>query len=274
MSGEKIKKLREEAGMSQEALAERMGVTRQAVSKWEHDLSVPDMQNLLKLSALFGISMEEWTKKESAEEKCTEGDAQHMATEGFRSGNGQEAEPDGHGKKRPARRKLFLFLVAFICGVFLVVFIMVLMFAATTSTVERVSMSEEVFLIEEETESVLGAAENEAMPEQTDYLNSPDGVALQQTAQDFAKAYFQADRVTAGKYAVIEEENLEVWDQDIWDGLDHFVLKWNPEDLKDKERIGVSCEVRIEGEDSYIYLGLELLKIQGVWKVADVFVEK
>lgn len=274
MIGEKIKKLREAAGMSQEALAERMGVTRQAVSKWEHDLSVPDMQNLLKLSALFGISMEEWTKKESAEEKCTEGDAQHMETEGSRSGNGQEAGSDGRGKKRPARSKLFLFLVAFICGVLLVVFIMVLMFAATTSTVERVSMSEEVFLIEEETESILGAAENEAMPEQTDYLNSPDGVALQQTAQDFAKAYFQADRVAAGKYAVIEEENLEVWEQDIWDGLDHFVLKWNPEDLKDKERIGVSCEARIEGEDSYIYLGLELLKIQGVWKVADVFLER
>lgn len=246
MIGEKIKKLREEAGMSQEALAEKMGVTRQAVSKWENDLSMPDMQNLLKLSALFGVSMEEWTKKETDERR----------------------------KKRPARSKLFLFFAAFICGVLLVVLIMVLMFAATTSTVEDGSISEEVFLIEEETESILGAAENEAMPEQTDYLNSPDGVALQQAAQDFAKAYFQADRVTAEKYAVIEEENLEVWDQDIWDGLDHFVLKWNPEDLKDKERIGVSCEVRIEGEDSYIYLGLELLKIQGVWKVADVFLEK
>lgn len=65
-----------------------------------------------------------------------------------------------------------------------------------------------------------------------------------------------------------------MWNQDVWDELDHFVLKWNPEDLKDRERIGVSCEVRVKGEDSYTYLGLELLKIQGVWKVADVFLEK
>lgn len=44
--------------------------------------------------------------------------------------------------------------------------------------------------------------------------------------------------------------------------------------MKDRERIGVSCEVRVEGEDSYTYLGLELIKIQGVWKVTDVFLEK
>ncbi|MDO4332203.1 MAG: helix-turn-helix transcriptional regulator [Eubacteriales bacterium] len=55
MVGKKIRKLREEAGLSQEALAEKMEVTRQAVSKWENDLSVPDMENLLKLSAFLGF---------------------------------------------------------------------------------------------------------------------------------------------------------------------------------------------------------------------------
>ncbi len=54
--GEHIAKLRREAGLSQEGLAEQMGVSRQAVSKWEKGLSYPDTENLLALAALFGVS--------------------------------------------------------------------------------------------------------------------------------------------------------------------------------------------------------------------------
>ncbi|MBR6259705.1 MAG: helix-turn-helix transcriptional regulator [Oscillospiraceae bacterium] len=68
--GERIKTLRQEQGLSQEVLAERLGVSRQAVSKWEKDLSRPDTENLLALASVFGVSIDELAgnKAESAGE--------------------------------------------------------------------------------------------------------------------------------------------------------------------------------------------------------------
>ena len=45
---------RRAAGLSQEALAEKLGVTRQAVSKWERSESSPDTDNLIALANLYG----------------------------------------------------------------------------------------------------------------------------------------------------------------------------------------------------------------------------
>ena len=50
-----IREGRDRLGMSQEALAERLGVSRQAVSKWESGASDPSTSNLLALAKLFGI---------------------------------------------------------------------------------------------------------------------------------------------------------------------------------------------------------------------------
>ena len=57
--GERIQALRRDRGMSQEDLAEALGVSRQAVSKWEKSLSYPDTGNLLSLAELFGESADE-----------------------------------------------------------------------------------------------------------------------------------------------------------------------------------------------------------------------
>ena len=57
--GRKIKAAREGAGLTQEDLAERMEVSRQAVSKWEADLSRPSSENLLRLCKLLGLDWEE-----------------------------------------------------------------------------------------------------------------------------------------------------------------------------------------------------------------------
>ena len=54
--GEKLLKLRKEQGLSQEGLAERLSVSRQAVSRWENEGILPDCGNLLELSRLFGVS--------------------------------------------------------------------------------------------------------------------------------------------------------------------------------------------------------------------------
>ena len=53
---EKIVELRKSKGLSQEELAEQMGVSRQAVSRWELGHTLPDITNLVQLCELFGVS--------------------------------------------------------------------------------------------------------------------------------------------------------------------------------------------------------------------------
>lgn len=57
--GKRISELRKAMGYSQEYIAEQLGVSRQAVSKWEQDLSSPSTGNLLNLAQLFNISADE-----------------------------------------------------------------------------------------------------------------------------------------------------------------------------------------------------------------------
>ena len=54
--GEKIQELRRRYGMSQDALAERLEVSRQAVSKWERDEAVPETDKIIRISQVFGVS--------------------------------------------------------------------------------------------------------------------------------------------------------------------------------------------------------------------------
>ena len=57
--GKRIGLLRKEKGMTQEELAEHMGISPQAVSKWENDQTCPDISALPKLSKLLGITVDE-----------------------------------------------------------------------------------------------------------------------------------------------------------------------------------------------------------------------
>lgn len=57
---------RKAAGLSQEALAAQLGVSRQAVSKWERSESSPDTDNLIALAALYGVSLDELLYREAA----------------------------------------------------------------------------------------------------------------------------------------------------------------------------------------------------------------
>lgn len=57
--GEKIYKLRTERNLSQGDLAEALDVSRQSISKWETDVSVPELDKLVKLSAFFSVSLDE-----------------------------------------------------------------------------------------------------------------------------------------------------------------------------------------------------------------------
>lgn len=57
-TGERIAKCRKDKKISQEYVAEQLDVTRQAVSKWETDVNVPDTQNFIKLARLLGTTVE------------------------------------------------------------------------------------------------------------------------------------------------------------------------------------------------------------------------
>lgn len=60
---EKIFSLRTERGMSQDDLAEKMEVSRQSVSKWETGQSTPDLDKIIKLADLFGVSVDELVRE-------------------------------------------------------------------------------------------------------------------------------------------------------------------------------------------------------------------
>lgn len=69
---EKLKSIRKKAGMSQEQLAEKLGVSRQAVTKWETDAGIPDIENIMAISALFDISIDELLSNERGANKPTD----------------------------------------------------------------------------------------------------------------------------------------------------------------------------------------------------------
>lgn len=63
--GQRLSRIRKEKGFTQNEIADKVGVTSQAVSKWENDLASPDIDILLKLSEIFDISIDELLGKET-----------------------------------------------------------------------------------------------------------------------------------------------------------------------------------------------------------------
>ncbi len=73
---DKIIRLRKKNGWSQEELADKMNVSRQAVSKWEGAQAVPDLDKILQLSNLFGVTTDYLLKDEIENEEFTDGTVQ------------------------------------------------------------------------------------------------------------------------------------------------------------------------------------------------------
>ncbi|MBR4360541.1 MAG: helix-turn-helix transcriptional regulator [Clostridia bacterium] len=71
---DKIIQLRKKNGWSQEELAEKLGVSRQAVSKWEGAQATPDLTKLLSMSQLFGVTTDYLIKDEIETEEYAQGD--------------------------------------------------------------------------------------------------------------------------------------------------------------------------------------------------------
>lgn len=77
---EKLYKLRKEKNLSQEALAEKLGTTRQAVSKWENEQGFPETEKLLTIANLFMVSVD-YLLKDTNEEVVNEGKGYYVSKE-------------------------------------------------------------------------------------------------------------------------------------------------------------------------------------------------
>ena len=111
--GQRISLYRKKLNISQEELGARLGVSRQAVSKWETDQSVPDMNNLLALAREFSVSVAELT--ETPEEAAPDAD-------------GVENPPTSLSNfpHRPKSRLLWIIL-----GIFILLILIVLLLSAS-----------------------------------------------------------------------------------------------------------------------------------------------
>ena len=93
--GNKLYELRKKHHLSQEELAEKLGVSRQAISKWECGDALPDTDNLISISKLYGVSLDELVgntpnqpredepKQENAEQASDEDNAQSTRKKGI-----------------------------------------------------------------------------------------------------------------------------------------------------------------------------------------------
>ncbi|WP_144646560.1 helix-turn-helix domain-containing protein [Priestia megaterium] len=79
--GEQLQRLREEKNMSREDLAHEMNVSRQAVYKWENNKGYPDIENLIKLSELYNITLDELIKGDRSFQRKIEIDSKKHKAE-------------------------------------------------------------------------------------------------------------------------------------------------------------------------------------------------
>lgn len=70
--GQRLQKARKESGLSQEELAEQLGVSRQAVSKWENDSGYPEMEKMIRLSQIYQVSLDYLVGNEQEQEQLNE----------------------------------------------------------------------------------------------------------------------------------------------------------------------------------------------------------
>lgn len=75
--GDNLYNLRKAKGISQEELAEMLGVSRQAVSKWERNEAYPDTENLIAISKLFGVTLDELINSDNLRENTADSEEEN-----------------------------------------------------------------------------------------------------------------------------------------------------------------------------------------------------
>ena len=124
--GQRIAQKRKELGLSQEALGDRLGVSRQSIYKWESDSTLPEVEKLIALSKLFGVSVgwllgvEEPVPASESSGELTEAQLR-MAEEIASRYMAAQPKPDPQRGKRFFRRGIVVFAVLF-CACFFAIF--------------------------------------------------------------------------------------------------------------------------------------------------------
>ena len=98
--GEYLKNLRNGKGISQDALGEALGISRQSVSKWGQGNSTPDIDNIGKLAEFYGVSIDSIVKGEADEAKENEQTAQSEEAKAV-----NELIDEFEGKEEPENKK-------------------------------------------------------------------------------------------------------------------------------------------------------------------------
>lgn len=103
--GEYLRKLRIERELSQEQLAEAMGLSRQSISKWEQGVSTPDIDNFMKLAEFYSVPIESLIKAEEFSQKPE-----------FAEENSAEEKPE---KKKPIIfcYPVLVVIIYLLCGI-------------------------------------------------------------------------------------------------------------------------------------------------------------
>lgn len=101
---DKIIELRKQNGWSQEELAEKLGVSRQSISKWEGAQSIPDLNRIIKMSEIFGISTDYLLKDDAEEESAVLPQIYDETAEPVHKVSMEEANAFLQAKDRSARQ--------------------------------------------------------------------------------------------------------------------------------------------------------------------------
>lgn len=157
----RLYELRKEKGYSQEELAEKLNISRQAVSKWERAEASPDTDNLINLARLYGITLDELLSPGTADTELLE--APEAAADAFSS---PDAEEGGYNKTLQmdidlggsTDRSTFLkrlpygliLLIAYLCGGFIwglwhPVWILLILFPVITGTMNAYKERDEYY---------------------------------------------------------------------------------------------------------------------------------
>lgn len=108
-TGEKITHHRKKLGMTQQQFADSLGVSRQAVSRWEGDLAFPETETLLKMSAMFGCTVDYLLKYNEADGRqegaaSTQGEGDGGAGQSATQSSDAENPSDGKSETQSAPR--------------------------------------------------------------------------------------------------------------------------------------------------------------------------
>ena len=112
----KLYTLRKQKGFSQEELANRLNVSRQTISKWEVGESTPDLENLVAISELFEVSLDELVL-----DKAKEAQPQHIAKETAKADLYTDLKEHVLTQENKSRAKKGLKIAAIAFGIFLLV---------------------------------------------------------------------------------------------------------------------------------------------------------